>query len=167
MPVKYEGNIVAVAQLINKRNGIFTKKDEDVFADFAVYAGVALRNAHLYEEVSPQFIAANILLTVIFIQTVKNREQTQVMLEAAMALSSDSELVPLLRSIMRLAKQLVDADRFSVFSVDKYSGQLFSEVSEVSTMLYYESSPSFSPLPLLQGLYFVFLLIRSKSGLCR
>ena len=51
MPVKYENNIVAVAELINKNGGIFSEKDESVFSAFAVFAGVTLRNAKLYEEV--------------------------------------------------------------------------------------------------------------------
>ena len=61
----------------------------------------------------------------------KNKEQTQIMLEAAMALSSDAELTPLIKSIMQLAKRLVDADRFSVYSVDADNKQLFSQISEV------------------------------------
>ncbi len=52
MPVKYENSIVAVAELINKKQGVFTEKDEAIFAAFAVFAGVTLRNAHLYEAVS-------------------------------------------------------------------------------------------------------------------
>jgi hypothetical protein len=52
------------------------------------------------------------------------------MLEAAMALSSDTELTPLIKSIMQLAKRLVDTERFSVYSVDA-EGQLFSQISEV------------------------------------
>ena len=69
---------------------------------------------------------------------VKNKEQTQIMLEAAMALSSDSELTPLIKSIMQLAKRLVDAERFSVYAVDRQSKRLFSQVSEVLPL-------SFSP----------------------
>lgn len=112
MPVKYENTIVAVAELINKNGGIFSEKDESIFSAFAVFAGVTLRNAKLYEEV------------------VKNKEQTQIMLEAAMALSSDTELTPLIKSIMQLAKRLVDAERFSVYSVDSENQQLFSQISE-------------------------------------
>ena len=53
MPVKYENNIVAVAQLINKKEGVFSEKDENIFSAFAVFAGVTLRNASLYETVFP------------------------------------------------------------------------------------------------------------------
>ncbi len=51
MPVYYENTIVAVAELINKRNGVFTKDDEVVFSAFAIFAGVSLRKAYLYETV--------------------------------------------------------------------------------------------------------------------
>lgn len=49
-----------------------------------------------------------------------------------MALSSDTELTPLIKSIMQLAKRLVDAERFSVYSVDSDNHQLFSHISEVT-----------------------------------
>lgn len=51
MPVYFENSIVAVAELINKRNGCFTKDDETVFSAFAIFAGVSLRKAYLYETV--------------------------------------------------------------------------------------------------------------------
>lgn len=53
-----------------------------------------------------------------------------------MALSSDSELTPLIKSIMQLAKRLVDAERFSVYSVDSDNQQLFSQISEVYFLFY-------------------------------
>lgn len=52
MPVMYENTIVAVAELINKNGGVFSEKDESIFSAFAVFAGVTLRNAKLYEEVN-------------------------------------------------------------------------------------------------------------------
>ena len=48
-----------------------------------------------------------------------------------MALSSDAELTPLIKSIMQLAKRLVDTDRFSVYSVDPDTKQLYSQITEV------------------------------------
>lgn len=51
MPVAFEDQIVAVAELINKTNGQFTKEDEEVFAAFAAFAGVSIHNATLYEQV--------------------------------------------------------------------------------------------------------------------
>jgi GAF domain-containing protein len=51
MPVAFEDQIVAVTELINKSNGLFTKEDEEVFAAFSAFAGVSIHNAVLYEQV--------------------------------------------------------------------------------------------------------------------
>lgn len=51
MPVAFEDQIVAVAELINKSGGPFSKEDEEVFAAFAAFAGVSIHNSILYEKV--------------------------------------------------------------------------------------------------------------------
>lgn len=38
-------SIIGVAQMVNKRNGTFTKADEEAFQMFAVYCGLALHHA--------------------------------------------------------------------------------------------------------------------------
>lgn len=56
MPIAFEDQIVAVAELINKSGGPFTKEDEEVFAAFSAFAGVSIHNSMLYEQVIVYYI---------------------------------------------------------------------------------------------------------------
>jgi len=40
MPIMIQGNVIGVVQMVNKRNGYFTKSDEESFETFAVYCGL-------------------------------------------------------------------------------------------------------------------------------
>jgi len=40
MPIMIQGNVIGVVQMVNKRNGHFTKSDEESFETFAVYCGL-------------------------------------------------------------------------------------------------------------------------------
>jgi len=45
-----EKAIIGVVQLVNKKKGHFTAKDESAFETFATYCGLALHNANLYDQ---------------------------------------------------------------------------------------------------------------------
>ena len=51
MPIMIQGNVIGVVQMVNKRNGHFTKGDEESFETFAVYCGLALHHASLYDRI--------------------------------------------------------------------------------------------------------------------
>jgi cAMP and cAMP-inhibited cGMP 3',5'-cyclic phosphodiesterase 10 len=51
MPVFIRSTIIGVVQMVNKRRGQFTKDDEDAFEMFAVYCGLALHHAKLYDKI--------------------------------------------------------------------------------------------------------------------
>ena len=51
MPIMIQGNVIGVVQMVNKKNGFFTKSDEESFETFAVYCGLALHHASLYERI--------------------------------------------------------------------------------------------------------------------
>ena len=40
MPIMIQGNVIGVVQMVNKRNGHFTRSDEESFETFAVYCGL-------------------------------------------------------------------------------------------------------------------------------
>ncbi|XP_069675140.1 probable 3',5'-cyclic phosphodiesterase pde-5 isoform X3 [Periplaneta americana] len=52
MPIFIRGNIIGVVQMVNKRSGDFTKEDEEAFEMFAVYCGLALHHAKLYDKIA-------------------------------------------------------------------------------------------------------------------
>ncbi|XP_049828954.1 probable 3',5'-cyclic phosphodiesterase pde-5 isoform X1 [Schistocerca gregaria] len=52
MPIFIRGNIIGVVQMVNKHTGTFTKEDEEAFEMFAVYCGLALHHAKLYDKIA-------------------------------------------------------------------------------------------------------------------
>eukprot|EP01116_Phalansterium_solitarium_P020028 TRINITY_DN5788_c0_g1_i1.p1 TRINITY_DN5788_c0_g1~~TRINITY_DN5788_c0_g1_i1.p1 ORF type:complete len:1275 (+),score=428.42 TRINITY_DN5788_c0_g1_i1:108-3932(+) len=114
MPIYNEKSeeIIGVTQLINKRGGLFTKEDEEVLRAFSIFCGIALRNAALYK------------------QAIQSQHKTKALLDVAVALSSETNIQPLLRSIMKHARRLVKADRFSLFMLDPDNKELRSQVAE-------------------------------------
>ncbi|KAJ8950657.1 hypothetical protein NQ318_010858, partial [Aromia moschata] len=51
MPIYIRGSIIGVVQMVNKHFGLFTRDDEEAFAMFAVYCGLALHHAKLYDKI--------------------------------------------------------------------------------------------------------------------
>ncbi|XP_071964651.1 probable 3',5'-cyclic phosphodiesterase pde-5 isoform X3 [Antedon mediterranea] len=51
MPIKIRGHIIGVVQMVNKKSGAFTRADEQAFETFAVYCGLALHHAKLYDKI--------------------------------------------------------------------------------------------------------------------
>ncbi|CAG5127119.1 unnamed protein product [Candidula unifasciata] len=51
MPIFIRGSVIGVVEMVNKTHGSFTKADEYAFELFAVYCGLALFHAELYEKI--------------------------------------------------------------------------------------------------------------------
>ncbi|XP_076440907.1 putative 3',5'-cyclic phosphodiesterase pde-5 isoform X2 [Babylonia areolata] len=51
MPIYIRGNVIGVVQMVNKKSGTFTRNDEESFETFAVYCGLALHHAKLYDKI--------------------------------------------------------------------------------------------------------------------
>ncbi|CAL4103819.1 unnamed protein product, partial [Meganyctiphanes norvegica] len=51
MPIFIRGNVIGVMQMVNKTTGIFSRDDEESFEMFAVYCGLALHHAKLYDKI--------------------------------------------------------------------------------------------------------------------
>lgn len=52
MPIYIRNAIIGVVQMVNKKGGVFTKQDEKAFEMFAVYCGLALHHAKLYDKIN-------------------------------------------------------------------------------------------------------------------
>eukprot|EP00760_Papus_ankaliazontas_P020948 PhM_4_TR18612/c0_g1_i8/m.83831 len=128
MPVMYEDQIVAVTQLINKKDEHtdtgatpFTKTDEDLFSTFSTFIGVCLRNCrehnkiiHLSEKIARDYEHVKQL-----------QRKAEVMLNLAQQLSHDNlDEKVLVAGVMDTAKRLMDADRCSLFVVDEDASTL-------------------------------------------
>ena len=51
MPIKIQGCIIGVMQMVNKIDGYFTSQDEEAFQTFSIFCGLALHHAKLYDKI--------------------------------------------------------------------------------------------------------------------
>lgn len=51
MPILIRGSLIGVVEMVNKRVGVFSKEDEEAFETFAIYCGLALHHAKLYDKI--------------------------------------------------------------------------------------------------------------------
>lgn len=51
MPIFIRNTLIGVVEMVNKRFGYFTKEDEEAFETFAIYCGLALHHAKLYDKI--------------------------------------------------------------------------------------------------------------------
>jgi adenylate cyclase len=104
-------NIVAVVQLLNKLNGMpFNEQDERSFKEFAESLGVILESCNSF------YVAA------------RNQKGVSALLKAISSLEQSLDLEKTLQSVMEEARQLMQADRSTLWLIDEDSGELWSKV---------------------------------------
>jgi len=112
VPVKgRRGEILGVLELLNKPTG-FTPEDEAVLGLLASQAGVALANAQIYDGLRT------------------NLDRLSRLMKVGTAISSELDLDALLRTISQTTSHLLQAERSTVFLVDRARGELWSRVAE-------------------------------------
>eukprot|EP00755_Sulcionema_specki_P010154 Sspe_Gene.45667::Locus_22654_Transcript_1_1_Confidence_1.000_Length_1894::g.45667::m.45667 len=108
-PIKHNNDVVAVAQLVNKKTGMpFTKDDEKMFSSFSVFCGINLTNMMAHE-------------------ALKNEKRTtQAMLHTCSELQKLDimQIDEICQSIMTNARGLVGCERCWLLMVDKERGVL-------------------------------------------
>ncbi|MBI4840001.1 MAG: GAF domain-containing protein [candidate division NC10 bacterium] len=113
VPIKNRrGDVLGALELLNKRTGNFTPQDEELLSLLASQVGIALANAQLYEG----------------LRTTLDRLSR--LMKVGAAISSELDLDALLRIISQTTSHLLQAERSSVFLVDRARGELWSRVAE-------------------------------------
>ncbi|EAN76574.1 cAMP-specific phosphodiesterase [Trypanosoma brucei brucei TREU927] len=124
MPVMYEGTIVAVTQLINKLDlttesglrlpRVFGKRDEELFQTFSMFAGASLRNCRINDRL------------------LKEKKKSDVILDVVTVLSNTDirDVDGIVRHALHGAKKLLNADRSTLFLVDKERNELCSRMAD-------------------------------------
>ena len=107
-----QGETIGVISAINRREGVFTADDVAVLHELGGLLAAPLENSILYEEV-----------------VVRQRE-VATLLEVGHALSETLELDRLIAVIMRKAREIMDAERSSLFLIDPRTRELWSKVAE-------------------------------------
>ncbi|MEB3291073.1 MAG: GAF domain-containing protein [Leptolyngbya sp.] len=104
-------SIVAVVQLLNKLNETpFNDEDERHFKEFAESLGIILESCNSF------YVAA------------RNQKGVAALLKAISSLEQSLDLEKTLQSVMEEARQLMQADRSTLWLIDAAKGELWSKV---------------------------------------
>ncbi|MGH7361560.1 MAG: GAF domain-containing protein, partial [Candidatus Methylomirabilales bacterium] len=106
------GEVLAVLQARNKTGGPFNAGDAEVLSALALQAASALENAQLYGQVRVHV------------------ERLSRLLEVGKAINAEMDLDALLALIVERATRLLQADRSSLFLVDREKKELWTKVAE-------------------------------------
>eukprot|EP01135_Chromosphaera_perkinsii_P004850 Nk52_evm14s299 gene=Nk52_evmTU14s299 len=95
MPIRNKANdIVGVAQLVNKIGEAgFSKEDENLFKSFAIFCGIGMHNAKLYEEVFQSMMRQKIALSILSYHTVAKQEDVQRVLDNHIPSASELKII--------------------------------------------------------------------------
>eukprot|EP00946_MAST-07B_sp_MAST-7B-sp1_P000858 g858.t1 len=140
------GDLLGVIQLLNKESGSFTSEDEKIMKAFAAQIGSTVENTLRFESAKQDMTQSHSRL-----QTMErhmkemeaklaqeeaasaaqreNSERTARLVEMTKSLSTTKQLDDLFASVMSKAENLLNADRATLFLVDKKKKQLWSRVS--------------------------------------
>uniref|UniRef100_A0AAG5CWJ9 Phosphodiesterase n=1 Tax=Anopheles atroparvus TaxID=41427 RepID=A0AAG5CWJ9_ANOAO len=109
MPIcNYEGQVIGVAQIINKTNGSpeFTERDVEIFRRYLTFCGIGIQNAQLFE------------------MSVQEYRRNQILLNLARSIFSEqNNLECLVTKIMTEARELLKCERCAVFLLDLDCGE--------------------------------------------
>ncbi|XP_046433336.1 cGMP-specific 3',5'-cyclic phosphodiesterase [Neodiprion pinetum] len=109
MPIcNYEGDVIGVAQIINKTNGSneFTRRDVEVFQRYLTFCGIGIQNAQLFE------------------LSVQEYRRNQILLNLARSIFEEqNNLECLVTKIMAEAKELLKCERCAVYLLDLDCGE--------------------------------------------
>ena len=106
------GDVIGVAEVLNKHEGQFSTTDGVFLRAFTTHLATALENAQLVERAQ-----------------VASHEESRLM-EVTRAISSELDIDKLLRKIMGVATDLLDAERSTLFVHDPVRDELWSRVAE-------------------------------------
>jgi adenylate cyclase len=109
---KNPSQVVAVVQLLNKTDNLpFTSEDEEEFSIFASSIGIILESCQSF------YVAA------------RNQRGVSALLKATSSLGQSLDLEATLRSVMDQARDLMQADRSTLFLLSKETNELWTKVA--------------------------------------
>uniref|UniRef100_A0A146L047 Phosphodiesterase n=1 Tax=Lygus hesperus TaxID=30085 RepID=A0A146L047_LYGHE len=104
----YEGEVIGVAQIINKTDGTteFSNRDVEVFQRYLTFCGIGIQNAQLFE------------------MSVQEFKRNQILLNLARSIFEEqSNLERLVTKIMTEARDLLKCESCAVFLLDTHCGE--------------------------------------------
>jgi len=107
-----KGDIIGVAQALNKRQGKFSKDDQELFAAITTQGALGLESTALVERMK------------------RLRQQELEFLEVVSDLTSDIKIDSLLNKVMAEATRMLNAERSTLFLNDEKTQTLWSQVGQ-------------------------------------
>ncbi|MFH1081746.1 MAG: GAF domain-containing protein [Pseudomonadota bacterium] len=105
-----KGEIIGVAQLLNKRNGQFSKDDFALLEAMTTQAAIALQSTQIVERMK------------------KFRAQEMEFFKIVSDITAEIDLGAILNKVMSEATRMLNAERATLFLNDEKKGELFSKV---------------------------------------
>ncbi|MFC1561230.1 GAF domain-containing protein [Candidatus Latescibacterota bacterium] len=113
VPIKtVKGEIIGVAQALNKKKGGFTENDLKILSSMTTQAAIALQGAQFIEQMK------------------KNRLREMEFVDIVSDITSEINLGALLQKVMAEATRMLNAERSTLFLNDEKKNELFSQVGE-------------------------------------
>jgi adenylate cyclase len=113
VPIKtFKGEIIGVAQTLNKRRGKFARSDLQLLEALTTQGTLALQSARFLESMK------------------KIRRQEMEFIDVVSEVTADIKLGSLLQKVMGEATRLLNAERSTLFLNDEKTGELWSEVGQ-------------------------------------
>ena len=107
-----KGEIIGVAQTLNKKKGNFNDNDLRTLSSMTTQAAIALQGAQFIEEMQ------------------RNRIQEKEFVDIVSDITSEIDLGALLQKVMAEATRMLNSERSTLFLNDEKSSELFSQVGE-------------------------------------
>ena len=113
VPIKtVRGDVIGVAQMLNKKIGLFTEDDLALLEDMTTQAAVALQSTQLVEQMK------------------KSRLKEMAFFDVISDVTSEIDLGAILGKVMSQATKMLNAERSTLFLNDEKTKELFSKVGE-------------------------------------
>ncbi len=113
VPIKtVKGDIIGVAQMLNKREGQFTDDDRQLLEEMTAQAAMSLQHNQIVEQMD------------------QSRLQEMEFFDVVSEVTSEINLGTLLQKVMAEATRMLNADRSTLFLNDEKSDELFSKIGE-------------------------------------
>ncbi len=111
-----QGELVGVIQAINKKEGRFQEKDEVLFKAFAYQTAIAVENLELYRRL------------------LADHEKMAIVFDVSAAVARTLDLDTLFVEIVERISKALNAERSTVFLIDRVTGELWSKVAQQSEL---------------------------------
>src|SRR5438093_3411627 len=107
-----KGQVIGVAELLNKTEGEFSQEDRDVLEALVRQAAVALESRRVAEEIE------------------RDRQEQLELLRVVSEVSTEIKLGPLLQKLIGTITKMLNAERSTLFLNDEKTNDLYTEVCE-------------------------------------